>query len=78
MTPRIHPTPPLWCPSCGLSWRADMIAVALAPNMALVCGDCVIKAANLVIAEQVQRAADANALHGERTMEGRTGPEVGL
>ena len=65
MTPRIHPTPPLWCPSCGLSWRTDMIAVALAPGLALVCGECVIAAANLVIALQVQRARDANALRGQ-------------
>jgi hypothetical protein len=43
-----------------------MIPIALAPGMALVCGDCVIKAANLVIVEQAQRAADAQALRGER------------
>ena len=62
MTPRIHPTPPLWCPGCGQSWRADMIAVALAPGLALVCGDCVIAAAALVIVEQAKRAGDDNAL----------------
>jgi hypothetical protein len=44
----------------------DMIAVALAPNMALVCGDCVIKAAKLVTVEQAQRAADDQAMRGER------------
>ena len=66
MTPRIHPTPPLWCPGCGLSWRADMIAVALAPGLALVCGDCVIKAHDLVIAAQVEQAFAAKALRGER------------
>ena len=65
MTPRIYPTPPLWCPCCGLSWRMDMIAVALAPNMALVCGDCVIKAAKLVAEKQAQRAADDNAMRSQ-------------
>ena len=65
MTPRIHPTPPLWCLSCGLSWRTDMIPVALAPGLALVCGECVTKAAALVAEEQARRAADANALRGQ-------------
>jgi len=61
MTPRIHPTPPLWCPGCGMSWRADMIAVSVAPGQPLVCGECVIAAAALVIAEQAKRAGDDKA-----------------
>ena len=66
MTPKIHPTPPLWCPGCGLSWRADMIAVAVAPGPMLICGDCVMQAAALVIVEQRRRAADDAAKRGEK------------
>ena len=65
MTPKIHPAPPLWCPGCGLSWRADMIAVAVAPKV-LVCGDCAIEAAALVIVEQERRAAESAAKRGEK------------
>ena len=64
MTPKIHPTPPMWCPGCGLSSRADMIGVAVAPKV-LVCGDCVIEAAALVIVEQERRAASEAAKRGE-------------
>ena len=64
MTPRIHPTPPLWCPGCGLSWSADMIAVAIVQGQPLVCGDCVLQAAALVIAEQAKRAGDDKARRG--------------
>jgi bacterioferritin-associated ferredoxin len=42
-----------------------MIPVALAPGLALVCGECVTKAAALVAEEQARRAADANALRGQ-------------
>jgi bacterioferritin-associated ferredoxin len=37
--------------------------------IALVCGDCVIKAAKLVAEEQAQRAADAQALRGQRSQD---------
>ena len=61
----IDHAPAGWCAACMESWRPDMIAVSIAPMTMHVCGECVMKAAELVIVEKARRADDDNARRGQ-------------
>ena len=64
--PAIVARPDAWCASCGASWTAQAVAVRFAPRHPMIlCGECVMVAAALVLAEQRRRAADDKALRGQ-------------
>ena len=54
--PRIIAAPDAWCAVCGASWTAKSVAVRFAPLQPMICGDCVLTAGALVIAENKRRA----------------------
>ena len=63
--PAIVYHPDAWCAVCGASWTAKCVAVRFAPLQPMVCGDCVLTAGALVIAENKRRAMNdvANSGH---------------
>ena len=63
--PAIVQRPDAWCCVCGQSWTANSIAVRFAPLQPMVCGERLVKASDMVKAEQRRRADDELARRGE-------------
>ena len=63
--PRIIASPDAWCAVCGASWTPVSIAVRFAPLQPMVCGECVLTAGALVLAEQRRREEDDKARRGQ-------------
>jgi hypothetical protein len=59
--PHIVIHPDTWCAVCGKSWTPQDVAVRFAPLQPMICGECVLTAAALVIVEQERRAEDEAA-----------------
>lgn len=54
---KIKDTPQIgWCIVCMKAWQPDMVAVQLRRDDAPICGDCIARAATMIVAEQQRRA----------------------
>jgi hypothetical protein len=63
--PYIVQRPETWCAVCGASWTPQSVAVRFMPLSRAICGECIMVAAALVLAEQRRRAEDDKARRGQ-------------